>query len=229
VIVEPGRKALETPQHIPRHAARSREPKSWLFLAVAAAEIAGATAIVKSALISQTTVSDETEFIWFWLGMIVAELPLIAMLARRATSAAARSALIIVLGFVSYLPKLLRDPSGPIYHDEYVHWRATYDVIASGRLFEPTAIIPIIARYPGLHAATAAIVEITGLSLWQAATMLLLLCHIATLLGITTLARSMGLDSRAAALVAVIYGFNASYLYFDTQYAYESMAITIIV
>jgi hypothetical protein len=228
VIVEPGRQALESPQHIPRHAARSREPKSWLFLGVAVAEIAGAAAVLKSALISQTTVTDEAEFIWFWLGMIVAELPLIAMLARRATSAAARSALLIVLGFVSYLPKLLRDPGTPVYHDEYVHWRAAYDVIASGRLFEPTAIIPIIARYPGLHAATAAIAEITGLSLWQAATTLLLLCHVATLLGIATLARSMGLDSRAAALVAVIYGFNASYLYFDTQYAYESMAISII-
>ena len=220
--------ALETPHLIPRHAARSREPKPWLFLAVAAAEIAGAAAIVKSALIAQTTVSDEAEFVWFWLGMIVAELPLIAMIVRRATSAAARSALLIVVGFVSYLPKLLRNPGGPAYHDEYAHWRATYDIVASGRLSGSAQIIPIIGRYPGLHAATAAIVDITGLSLWQAATALLVLCHIAMLLGVATLARSLGLDSRAATIAAVAYAFNASFLYFDTQFAYESMAITIV-
>ena len=228
MIVARRPQALETPHHIPRHAARSREQQPWLFLAVAAAEIAGAAAIVKSALIAQTTVSDEAEFAWFWIGMILTELPLVAMIARRVTSAAARSALLIVVGFVSYLPKLLRDPGSPIYHDEYAHWRATYDIIATGRLFEPAQIIPIIARYPGLHAATAVIVDVTGLSLWQAATVLLLLCHIAMLLGIATLARSLGLGSRAATLAAVAYGCNASFLYFDTQFAYESMAITII-
>jgi hypothetical protein len=186
-------------------------------------------AIVKSYLVAQATVTGEAEFVWFWLGMIAVELPVIAVLARRATSAAARSALLIVVGFTSYAPKLLRDPGAPIYHDEYAHWRDTYDIIASGRLFQPAQIIPIIARFPGLHAATAVIVEITGLSIWQAATVLLLVCHIALLLGVAVLARAVGLDSRAAALAAVLYGFNASFLYFDTQFAYESMAITLFV
>jgi hypothetical protein len=228
VIVARRPQALEAPQHIPRHRARSGEPKPWLFLAIAAAEIAGVAALVKSALIAQTTVRDEAEFTWFWLGMIVAELPVIAMMARRVTSAAARSALLIVAGFVSYLPKLLRDPGGPVYHDEYAHWRATYNIVTSGRLFEPAQIIAVIGRYPGLHAATAVIAEITGLSLWQAATVLMVLCHIAMLLGVATLARSLGLGSRAATLGAVAYGFNASFLYFDTQFAYESLAITIV-
>jgi len=186
-------------------------------------------AIVKSYLVARATVTGEAEFAWFWLGMIAVELPVIAVLARRATSAAARSALLIVVGFTSYAPKLLRDPGGPVYHDEYAHWRDTYDIIASGKLFEPAQIIPIIARFPGLHAATAVIVEITGLSIWQAATVLLLVCHIALLLGVAVLARAAGLDSRAAAMAAVVYGFNPSFLYFDTQFAYESMAITLLV
>jgi hypothetical protein len=117
----------------------------------------------------------------------------------------------------------------PIYHDEYAHWRATYNIVASGRLFSPAQIIPVIARFPGLHAATAGIVDVTGLSIWQAGTLLVLLCHVALLFGIVTLARAVGLDSRAAALAAVGYGFNASFLYFDTQYSYESMSITLVV
>src|SRR3984957_16059155 len=211
----------------PRHATQGRR---WPFiLAVAACEAVGMAAIVKSYLVAQTTLSDEAEFIWFWAGMILMELPLIAVIARRRTGAAVRSALLLVIGFASYAPKLLRDPSAPIYHDEYAHWRATYDIVTTGRLFQPAQIIPVIGHYPGLHAATAVLVDVSGLSIWQAATVLVLLCHVALLAGIVTLARAMGLDSRAATLAAVAYGFNASFLYFDTQFSYESMSITPVV
>ena len=227
MIVEPHPQALDATSWTPRHAAT--QERRWLTLTVAACEVVGMAAIVKSYLVAQTTVSDEAEFIWFWAGMNLMELPLIAMIARRRTGAAARSALLLIIGFTSYAPKLLRDPSAPLYHDEYAHWRATYDIIASGRLFQPAQIVPVIARYPGLHAATAVIVDVTGLSIWQAATVLVLLCHVALLAGIVTLARAMGLDSRAATLAAVAYGFNASFLYFDTQFSYESMSITLVV
>src|ERR1700722_8703749 len=211
----------------PRHATQGRR---WPFiLAVAACEAVGMAAIVKSYLVAQTTLSDEAEFIWFWAGMILMELPLIAVIARRRTGAAVRSALLLVIGFASYAPKLLRDPSAPIYHDEYAHWRATYDIVATGRLFLPAQLIPVIARYPGLHAATAVLVDVCGLSIWQAATVLVLLCHVALLAGIVALARAIGLDSRAATLAAVAYSFNASFLYFDTQFSYESMSITLVV
>jgi hypothetical protein len=226
MIVGPRPAALDTTRWIPRHATKRRWP---FILAVAACEAVGMAAIVKSYLVAQTTLSNEAEFIWFWAGMSLVEIPLIAVIARRRTGAAARSALLLIIGFASYAPKLLRDPSAPIYHDEYAHWRATYDIIATGRLFQPAEIIPIIARYPGLHAATAVLVDVSGLSIWQAATVLVLLCHVALLVGIVTLARAIGLDSRGATLAAVAYGFNASFLYFDTQFSYESMGITLVV
>ena len=226
MIVEPRPAALDATRWSARHAAK----RPWqLIVAVAACQAVGMAAIVQSYLIAQTTVSDEAEFIWFWVGMNLMELPLIAVIARRRTGAAVRSALLLIIGFTSYAPKLLRDPGAPLYHDEYAHWRATYDIIASGRLFEPAQIVPIIARYPGLHAATAAIADISGLSTWQAGTILVLLCHVTLLVGIVALARAIGLDSRAATLAAVAYGFNASFLYFDTQFSYESMAITLVV
>ena len=59
--------------------------------------------------------------------------------------------------------------------------------------------------------------------------MLLLLFHVTLVLGIAALAESLGLSNRTASVVAIIYGLNSSFLYFDTQYAYESMAITLVV
>jgi hypothetical protein len=232
MIVEPRQRAIDPPRYSARHAAPrpAAKRRRWPFiLGVAACAAAGMAAIVKSYLIAQTTLSNEAEFIWFWAGLSVMEIPLIVVIARRRTGAAARSALLLVIAFASYAPKLLRDPGAPAYHDEYAHWRATHDIIASHQLFQPAQIVPIIGGYPGLHAATAVIVDITGLSIWQAATILLLLCHVALLAGIVTLARTIGLDSRTATLAAVVYGFNASFLYFDTQFAYESMAMTLVV
>lgn len=230
MIAELGAQALDQATAAARRVPLPRVPRSRLVAAaVAACAVAGMAAIVASYLVAQATESGEAEFTWFWGGLAAMELPVIALLARRATTAAARSALLVLTGIVTYAPKLLRDPGGPAYHDEYAHWRAAYDIVATGRLFQPAQIIPVISDYPGLHAVTAVIVDVTGLSIWQAATVLLVLCHVALLLGIAALARAVGLGSRSAALAAVLYGFNASFLYFDTQFAYESMAITLAV
>jgi hypothetical protein len=37
------------------------------------------------------------------------------------------------------------------------------------------------------------------------------------------------LSNRTGSIIAILYGLNSSFLYFDTQYAYESMAITLLV
>ena len=54
-----------------------------------------------------------------------------------------------------------------------------------------------------------------------------MLFHVTLVLGIATLAQSLGMSDRTASLAAVLYGLNSSFLYFDTQYGYESMAITL--
>ena len=208
-----------------------RSRRAWLIvvLALAASEVAGMAALVTSYRIAQTTLSNRAEFIWFWLGMFLVQLPLTGLISRRGTSNSARTALLVLFGMVTYAPKLLRDPMSPVYHDEFAHWRETNDILATGKLFGPSPIVPIISRYPGLHSATAALVHATGLTIWQAATVLLILSHLTLVLGIAALAEAVGFNSRTSALAAIIYSLNSSFLYFDTQFGYESMAIALMV
>jgi len=189
----------------------------------------GVAAIVRGYQIAATTLTSTAEFAWFWIGMFLVELPLAVLIGRKATPGAMRIALITLYGIVSFAPKLLRSPLSPVYHDEFAHWRATDEILTTGKLFRPNPIIPIIGRYPGLHSATAALVNATGLSIWQAAMALLLLFHVTLVLGIVALAESLGLNSRTASLAAIFYCLQSSFLYFDTEYAYESMAITLVV
>jgi hypothetical protein len=222
---------------------RHLNPRPWLpGVAVAACVLAGMGAVIRGYQIAQTTLTGEAEFVWFWAGMCLLIIPLVALIARERTAPRLRTALLVLYGLITYAPKLLRDPSSPAYHDEYAHWRAAHNVLSTGKLFQPTPVVPIISRYPGLSAATAALVHATGLTIWQAATLLLIVCHVALVLGIAALAETVGLGrgswesparmpmgTRPACLAAVLYGLNSSFLYFDTQYAYESMAITVVV
>jgi hypothetical protein len=214
-----------------RHVRNDKGRRSHLSALVALAvwELVGMAAIVCGYQIGFTTLSNTSEFAWFWIGMFLIELPLVGLICRRATSRAMRLALLTFYGLVSYAPKLLRSPLSPVYHDEFAHWRATDEILKTGKLFQPNPIISIISQYPGLHAATAALVNATGLTIWQAATVLLIIFHVTMVLGIATLAESLGLDNRTSSLAAIIYGLNSSFLYFDTQYSYESMAITLLV
>jgi len=208
---------------------RSRQGHLLAAAALAGCEITGMAAVVRSYYIAETTLSSTSEFIWFWVGMFLLELPLAGLIVRRATPQTMRTALLTLYGLVSYAPKLLRNPTSPAYHDEFAHWRATYEILSTGKLFQPNPIISIIAKFPGLHAATAALVHATGLTIWQAATLLLILFHVTLVLGVAALAQALGLNNRTASLIAILYGLNSSFLYFDTQYAYESMGITLVI
>ena len=200
-----------------------------LAVAFAVCELAGTAAVVRAYDIAQFTPSNPSEFAWFYMGMFLLELPLVALIARRATPQTMRTALLTFYGLVSYIPKLLRNPTAPAYHDEFAHWRATYEILSTGKLFQANPLIHIIAQYPGLHAATAALVHATGLSIWQAAILLLILFHVTLVLGIAALAQALGFNNRTASLIAILYALNSSFLYFDTEYAYESMSITLVV
>jgi hypothetical protein len=214
-----------------RHGRHSRRRPSHVLpvLAVAGCEVAGMAAVVRGYQIAETRLTSDSEFVWFWIGMFLLELPLAAVIVRRATSRAMRTALLVIYGFVTYAPKLLRDPTSPLYHDEFGHWRETSDILSSGKLFQPTPVVAIASQYPGLHTATAAVVHATGLTIWQAALLLLILFHVTLVLGIAELANALGFNNRTASITPILYGLNSSFLYFDTQYAYESMALTLLV
>lgn len=208
-----------------------RRNRRWILptAAVACSLLAGMAAMAHAYQIGEYHLSTPSEFMWFWAGMLLLTLPLIGLMARRGTSRTLRTALLTLYGIVTYAPKLLRNPFSPLYYDEFAHWRATEEILRTGKLFNQDPIVSIAARYPGLHAATAALVNATGLTIWQAATVLLLLCHALLTLGIAALAEGLGVTSRTASLAAVLYSLNSSFLYFDTQFAYESMAVTLVV
>lgn len=196
---------------------------SWPVLAVTAA--LGCLVIGLSYRISGTGGSAQLYYAVFWLGMLIALLPTMLKLVRVPTSRRDRALALLLMALVTDVPKYLRNPAGPLYHDEYAHWREASDVIARGALFQPNGIIPIVQFYPGTSALTTVIHALSGLRVWESGLLLILSAHVLTFFAVLVLAQAHLRSSRAAAIAALVYSLNSSVLYFDTQYAYESVTM----
>lgn len=191
----------------------------WLLAA------AGALIIAAAYRLAQYGGAPSQYYGIFWLGMLLMVTPSTARLLAKHSSGHSRALGVLSLGVVTFVPKFLRNPYGPLYHDELAHFRAVQDLLASHVLYTRNPTISIIGDFPGLHIATAAVQGLSGLAFWPTATLLMILTHCAALVAVFVLGQELLPDPRGAGLAAVLYAFNPSYLYFDTQFAYESMAM----
>ncbi len=161
----------------------------------------------------------------FWVGMLSALLP-VAFQAVAATSARRDRLLAVTLfAVISGFPKFLRNPFAPSYHDEYAHYRAAIDVLDTGHLFVPNALIPIVQSFPGTSAVTAVLHLLSGLPVWISGVTIVHVLHAAGIVAVFFIVDGCLNSSRAGAIGAIVYAINPSAVYFSTQYAYESITI----
>ncbi|MGO9876349.1 MAG: DUF6541 family protein [Acidimicrobiia bacterium] len=207
------------PEASPKTFRRVLSLSPWVGLVI------GVPLLVWSFSLADTSTGGQAYFLVFWLGFFAFALPASLAACARTSSTQTRLTLLALLGMWSYIPKILRDPSMPLFSDEIAHWRQADELVQHGRLFQPNPLIPIIQYFPGLHAMTATIVEITGLSTWRVGQLLVLVTHGCALLAVYVLARALTGSDRTAAFVGIVYAMNPSFMFFDSQYSYESIAI----
>jgi hypothetical protein len=162
----------------------------------------------------------------FWIGLLSAVGACVAAQTSKPFLRRFGTASLAGLGFLSYFPMLLRRPDGPVSFDELAHYGQTIRMIDDGRLFEPN-IVAMIPDFPGLQTLTVALVGVSGLPVWVVAHVIVCLAHVLALLGIRQLGRGIRMTDLNAHLAAVIYALNPGFLFFTSQFAYESLAIAI--
>jgi hypothetical protein len=210
-----------------RHARVVDPRRQWLcLLAVVAGPVLGVLAIGVS---YRTSIAggEQSPFAWFWLGMLLGVTPLAVRAAGRVVPGWERQLLVAAMALFTFAPKYLRDAAGPLYYDERAHWLQVRQVVAGGRLFVANDAVPIVQYYPGLHALSAVLVVTTGLSAWTIAEIVIAVVHTLGAVAVFLLATTM-LPPRGAAIAAMVYMTNAEWVYFDTQFAYESLGVTLV-
>jgi hypothetical protein len=169
--------------------------------------------------------SDPSAARLFWSGIVIVVLPTGLRIAWPPIARSERLFLLVLLAEGLFFLKISYSPTGFVGHDEFLHWIAADDILTAKQLFLSNPLLPIGAIYPALEILTTAIVNLTGLSLYAAA-MLLLVVLKGTFITAMFLFFERLLDSaRMAAVACLVYMGCSSYVLFDSMFSYESLGI----
>lgn len=161
----------------------------------------------------------------YWISLIIIYAPMFLRLLSPQITRLESLSLVLIIGGGLYLLKLQHSPLGFHFFDEFLHWRTATDILNTGRIFTENSMLPVSPLYPGLELATTALASLSGLSVFQAGAIIVGVGRIVLLLAIYLFCERVSGSIRAASIATCIYMANHHFLFFDAQFAYESLAI----
>lgn len=170
---------------------------------------------------------DNIMFALFWAGFLCGMLPLIWLACARSSSGVIRAIALVGIGLFSMVPRVLHFQ--PVGSDEYIHLRQALETYLNGDVGHTVKLLPITRDFFGLHQLTSAFSHLGEIPLWVAASGVVVLAHILSVLGIYQLVRMVNVSAAGAAVGAIIYSLNPSWMYFNVAFSYESLASPLIV
>lgn len=164
----------------------------------------------------------------FWAGILLIFAPAAFRLLAPQAARRERIGILAILAVALYLVKVLHSPLSFTFYDELLHLRTADDIGVSGRLFRENPLLPISPLYPGLESATVLAARATGLDLFPAGVAVVGAARLLLILALFLLyERAIG-SARTAGLGALFYMGNPNYVFWGSQFAYESVALSFV-
>ncbi len=111
------------------------------------------------------------------------------------------------------------------YHDELINYRVLLSILSTHHLFTPNSLLPDTADYPGMQVATAGLHQLTGMSPHLAGVVVLFVVRVVLTLTIVKVIERITGSVPAGCLAAAIYATNPQYVFFNSQFSYQSVAL----
>ena len=160
-----------------------------------------------------------------YAGLLTLFVPVAARLLSAAPSRQERIGIIVVLAGILYLVKVLRSPVMFTGFDELLHFRTAQDILRTGHLLHGNSLLPISPLYPGLEIITTAVMRLTGLPIFEAGILMLGVARVLFGLALFLFFEEISNSARVGGVAALLYMTNLSFVFFDAQFAYESLAL----
>ena len=100
-------------------------------------------------------------------------------------------------------------------------------ILQSGHLFAENPLLPVSPLFPGLHLATVSLAQVLEVDSYSAGVILLALLRVAFMIAIFILFEYTTRSARAAGLASLLYMGNSNFIFFSSQFAYESVALPV--
>jgi hypothetical protein len=163
----------------------------------------------------------------WWFGVLAIFVPVAAMLLYVELSRNEAIALLLVVAMALFAVKLLYAPGALSGYDEMLHYRTVDGILTTRHLFAENTLLPVSPFYPGMETVTATIVQLTGLSIIQAGIVLIGVARMLTIIALFLLFERIAMPSRFAAPATLLYMAGPAFLYFDSMFSYESLALAL--
>ena len=161
----------------------------------------------------------------FWNGLPLFFLPLAARAAWPGVAYGERLFHLIVLAKSTFFLKVLFWPANFAQFDEFLHWVTASDILEAHRLFLPNPMLPVSPLFPGLEVVTTALVNLSGLPLFVAANLVVAAIRGMFIAGLYGFYGRISGSSRLAAIGCLAYMGGSGYVLFNSQFAYETLAL----
>jgi hypothetical protein len=164
----------------------------------------------------------------FWAGIILIVAPITYRATALGVSSRERMLLVGLEGFAIYLARMMRDPYGFSFTDDFPHALSLHYILSTHHLYHPDVLLPIVAHYPGLEGAASAIATLTGMSTFGTGVLFVGACRVAVMVGLYVLYTRVSRSARVGALSALLFAANSNFMYFETQFAYETLSLPLL-
>jgi len=166
---------------------------------------------------------------FLYSGLFLVFMPTAWRLITPSTSRAERMILLCIFGIGSYCIKVIFSPVYFSMYDEFLHWRTVQDIVRTGHLFTPNSLLPVSTYYSGIEIVTDAFSTLSGLDLFHSGLVVIGAGRLLLVLGLFALNERILQSARTASIATLIYMMNSRFIFFDAQFAYESLAIPVVV
>ena len=167
--------------------------------------------------------------LFFWIALAVLILPAALRLASAEPIRSERIGLILLLGMSLYLVKVMYSPVTFTFPDELSHLRNVNEILETHRLFQENPVQPVTALYPGLPTVTSTLVSLSGISTFTAGILVIGAARLILFLALFLLYEQVSGSAHVASLAVLIYMANPNFLFWTAEYAYEPLALPMVI
>lgn len=167
--------------------------------------------------------------LFYWLSLLLIFVPLVVRLLSPSPSRFERICLLCAAGVAFYLVALTKSPTYFSSFDEFLHWRTVDDITITRHLFSENSLLPVSSFYPGLEMVTNALSTMSGLSLFQSGVIAVGFARFVMILALFLLYERTLESDRVAGLATIVYMTNPHFLFFDSGFSYESLALPLAI
>ncbi len=162
---------------------------------------------------------------FYWVGLVLIVAPPAALILRPVTSRSQRLVLTVATTLALQFSRFVLFPNLFVFHDELVHQGTLGLIQRTGHLFAVNSQLPVSSAYPGLELVTDGVHQLLGVNNRVAADIVLILARLVLTLSILLIISTITRSQRFACVVTLLYCCNEQYLFFNSQFSYQTLAL----